>query len=261
MARQVSAEGRSRAFAGGVSVPAATLTGLGEPLVAVHGQSDQHRLLRVSAQRDALDAFAGPDALGLREDYVACHHELRRTESDLDDVVRSARERAREADLLRFGLGEVEAVAPTPGEDATLAAEESRLGFADTLRTAAEQARVCLSADEGPDALGAVAQARKLLDGVARPRRRGRGARRPAGRGQLPPLRRGRRRRVVLLRAGDRPRPAGGRLRAPGGADRPDPQVRRHRRRGPGLGRELRAAAARPRPHRRAHRRAAPASR
>ena len=61
----------------------------------------------------------------------------------------TARDRAREADLLRFGLAEVEAVAPEPGEDVALAAEESRLGFADTLRTAAEQAREALSSDEG----------------------------------------------------------------------------------------------------------------
>ena len=82
-------------------------------------------------------------------------------------MVASARERAREADLLRFGLGEIEDVDPQPGEDLGLAAEESRLGFADTLRTAAEQARECLSAEDGgPDALGAVSAARKLLEGV-----------------------------------------------------------------------------------------------
>ena len=56
----------------------------------------------------------------------------------------SARERAREADLLRFGLGEIEAVDPEPGEDAALAEEEHRLGYADTLRTAAESAREAL---------------------------------------------------------------------------------------------------------------------
>ena len=79
----------------------------------------------------------------------------------------TARERAQEADLLRFGLGEVEAVAPEPGEDATLAAEETRLGFSDTLRTAAEQAREALSSEQGePDALATTSAARTLLDGV-----------------------------------------------------------------------------------------------
>lgn len=167
LARQISAEGRSRAFAGGVSVPVSALSALADPLVAVHGQSDQHRLLRAGAQRDALDSFAGDQARRLRERFAAAHRRLRDTETELAEVVESARERAREADLLRFGLGEVEAVDPQPGEEASLAAEEARLGFADTLRTAAAQARECLSAEDGsPDALGATAAARKLLDGV-----------------------------------------------------------------------------------------------
>ena len=167
LARQISAEGRSRAFAGGAAVPISTLATLADPLVAVHGQSDQHRLLRPAAQRDALDRFAGEEVLRLRAAFASAHATLRTTETELAEVVASARERAREADLLRFGLGEVEAVDPQPGEDADLAAEETRLGFADTLRGAAEQARECLSAEDGgPDALGAVSAARKLLDGV-----------------------------------------------------------------------------------------------
>ncbi len=167
LGRQVSAEGRSRAFAGGASVPVATLASLAGPLVAVHGQSDQHRLLQSAAQREALDSFAGTKALRLRERYAETHQRLRATEEELAAVVESARERAREADLLRFGLGEVEAVDPRPGEDGELAAEEARLGFSDTLRTAAAQAREALSAEDGgPDALGLVSSARKLLDGV-----------------------------------------------------------------------------------------------
>jgi DNA repair protein RecN (Recombination protein N) len=167
VARQISAEGRSRAFAGGASVPVGALSDLIDPLVAVHGQSDQHRLLQAAAQRDALDRFAGPKAVKLREQYAAGYRLLRETEAELAAVVESARERAREADLLRFGLGEVEAVEPVPGEDVALAAEEARLGFSDTLRTAASEAREYLSSEEaGPDALGAVSAARKHLDGV-----------------------------------------------------------------------------------------------
>jgi DNA repair protein RecN (Recombination protein N) len=167
VARQVSAEGRSRAFAGGAAVPVSTLARIIDPLVAVHGQSDQHRLLQPAAQRDALDRFAGERALALRERFAADHAALREAETELAEVTARVRERAREADLLRFGVDEVSSVAPTPGEDAELAAEESRLGFADTLRAAAEQARECLSSEEErPDALGAVSAARRLLDGV-----------------------------------------------------------------------------------------------
>ena len=167
LARQISAEGRSRAFAGGVAVPATVLASLADPLVAVHGQSDQHRLLQATAQRDAVDRFAGKKALELRKGYAATFRALRDTDAELNEVVETARERAREADLLRFGLGEVAAVAPQSGEDADLAVEESRLGFVDTLRTAAEHARECLTSEDGaPDALSAASAARKLLDGV-----------------------------------------------------------------------------------------------
>ncbi len=167
LARNVSAEGRSRAFVGGASVPVATLTQLAEPLVAVHGQSDQHRLLLPRAQRDALDSFGGAPLAALLSTYADTYRLLHDTRRELDEVVATARERAREADLLRFGLGEVEAVSPEPGEDASLAAEESRLGFADTLRSAAEQAREALSSEEGgADALATTSAARGFLDGV-----------------------------------------------------------------------------------------------
>jgi DNA repair protein RecN (Recombination protein N) len=143
------------------------LADVAEPLVAVHGQSDQHRLLRQRAQRDALDRFGGEPVLALVSAYAALHARLDATERELDEVVTSARERAREADLLRFGLNEIEAVDPKPGEDVQRAADEARLGYADALRTAAEQAREALSSEAGdPDALGAASAARTLLEGV-----------------------------------------------------------------------------------------------
>ena len=162
-----SGPGRSRAFVGGASVPVTSLAALAEPLVAVHGQSDQHRLLQPRAQREALDRFGGAELAALRERYREIFDRLGVVETELADVTAHARERAREADLLRFGLDEVAAVDPQPGEDAELAAEESRLGFADTLRTAAAQAHEALSSDSGgPDALAATSTARTLLEGV-----------------------------------------------------------------------------------------------
>lgn len=165
LARTISAEGRSRAFAGGAGVPVSRLATIADPLVAVHGQSDQHRLLRAAAQRDALDRYG--DLAGPLAAYRACFEAWRAAERELAEVTAHARDRAREADLLRFGLGEIEALDPQPGEDEELAATESRLGFADTLRTAAESARESLSSEEGhPDALAAVGAARRALDGV-----------------------------------------------------------------------------------------------
>src|SRR5262247_986642 len=69
VSRSVSAEGRSRAFAGGRSVPVSLLTYLAEDLVAVHGQADQQQLLRPGRQRQALDRFAGTELSRELSDY------------------------------------------------------------------------------------------------------------------------------------------------------------------------------------------------
>ncbi|MGO1173686.1 MAG: alcohol dehydrogenase catalytic domain-containing protein, partial [Actinomycetaceae bacterium] len=61
VARSVSAQGRSRAHAGGRTVPAALLTDIGDGLVTVHGQADQLRLREPARQRAALDTFGGPE--------------------------------------------------------------------------------------------------------------------------------------------------------------------------------------------------------
>ena len=167
LARNVSAEGRSRAFVGGASVPVAALAEVAQPLVAVHGQSDQHRLLRARTQREALDRFGGPDLAGLVATYATGWQHLGALGAELEEIVTTARERAREADLLRFGLSEIEALSPEPGEDVTLAVDEARLGSADTLREAAELAREALSSDTGgSDALAAASAARTGLEGV-----------------------------------------------------------------------------------------------
>jgi hypothetical protein len=116
LARQLSAEGRSRAFLGGASVPVSALQGVADHLVAVHGQSDQHRLLQAEAQRAAVDGFAGAAVASLKVEVAAGYAELRVVEAELADVLGASRERAREADVLRLGLAEIEAVEPVAGD-------------------------------------------------------------------------------------------------------------------------------------------------
>jgi DNA repair protein RecN (Recombination protein N) len=168
LTRSVSSEGRSRAHVGGRSVPVGMLGELAQHLVAVHGQSDQQRLLRGAQQRAALDRFAGDRVTRSLAAYAERYDRLRAVEKELADVTTRSRERAQEADLLRFGLAEVEQVGPQPGEDAAVAAEEARLAHADGLRTAAETAHACLTAEEtisgGMDALGLLATARQALE-------------------------------------------------------------------------------------------------
>lgn len=167
LARTVTSAGRSRAHAGGRSVPVGVLAELTAELVTVHGQADQLRLLRPGRQREVLDRFAGHhELLGqVRQGFTA----LRAVERRLDEVVATSRERVAEADALRLGLREIEAVDPQPGEDLALRDENIRLGHADALRAAAGQAHAAVQAGgelDTSDAVTLVAGARRALDGV-----------------------------------------------------------------------------------------------
>jgi DNA repair protein RecN (Recombination protein N) len=166
LARTVAAEGRSRAHVGGRAVPVGVLAELAEDLVAVHGQSDQLSLLRPARRREVLDRFAGTAVAAPAEGYADRYVRLRQLEAELAERTGRARDRAQEADLLRFGLAEVEAVDPQPGEDAALAAEDARLAHADALRAAALTARQALTSDDGSttDVSGPLAAARRALD-------------------------------------------------------------------------------------------------
>ncbi|MFD8549222.1 DNA repair protein RecN [Streptomyces sp. NPDC059649] len=170
ISRTVSAEGRSRAHVGGRSVPVGLLGELADDLVAVHGQTDQQGLLRPARQRQALDRYAGDAVAVPLAKYTAAHRRLRAVTAELDELTTRARERAQEADLLRFGLDEIAAVEPQPGEDTELAAEAERLGHAEALASAATTAHAALAGNpedpEGVEATTLVAGAHRALEAV-----------------------------------------------------------------------------------------------
>jgi DNA repair protein RecN (Recombination protein N) len=172
LSRTVTVEGRSRAYVGGRAVPVAMLSELGEQVLALHGQSDQLRLLRPAEQRASLDRFAGADheklLSQLRERFAA----WRAVADDLADRRRNARERNQEADLLRLGLDEITRVDPQPGEDDLLREESQRLEHSEGLRTAASAAHFALggaaeSGEEVSDAVSQLSVARRALESQA----------------------------------------------------------------------------------------------
>jgi DNA repair protein RecN (Recombination protein N) len=147
LSRTVSAEGRSRAFAGGRSVPVSLLQVLADDLVAVHGQADQRQLLKAGWPRDALDRFGGTELGAVLSDYRRTYQRHRMVLEELTALRTSLRERMAEAELLRRGLADVEAVQPVAGEETELVAEEGRLANADALHAAATTAHEALLGD------------------------------------------------------------------------------------------------------------------
>ncbi|HEY1974623.1 MAG TPA: DNA repair protein RecN [Pseudonocardia sp.] len=169
--RTVNSDGRSRAHLGGRSVPVSVLSRFADAVLAVHGQNDQLRLQRPAEQRAVLDRYAGVAVSRPLGRYREVRERWRQVGEELITRRDGARQLAREADMLRHGLAEIEAVNPVPGEDTALIDEAKRLAAADDLRMAAGAARGALAgSDDGsageldqPGALVLLSEARRLL--------------------------------------------------------------------------------------------------
>lgn len=115
VSRSLGADGRSRAHLGGRSVPLGVLAEVAVDVLAVHGQSDQVRLLRPAEQRAALDRYAGAQLTQIADRYADAFRRWRAAAAALAERTANARDLAHEADLLRHGLGQIEALDPQPG--------------------------------------------------------------------------------------------------------------------------------------------------
>ena len=150
--RVMPADGRSRAYVDGRLETAAGLAAVAGDLVDLHGQHAHQRLLGAAAQREALDRFGAVDLGPLH----AADAELAAVDTELAAMGGDERARAREIDLLRFQVAELEAAGLSDAaEDDRLAAEELLLGDAVAHREAAATALSLLDGD-GPasDAVG-----------------------------------------------------------------------------------------------------------
>jgi DNA repair protein RecN (Recombination protein N) len=144
--RELMATGRGRAMVNGRIVTLAALKTLGEALADVHGQHQHQSLLRPDGQREALDRFAG--ATALEKEVSALHGALRSFERERDELTGRERERARQEDMLRVQIAEIEAAGLRPGEDVELAREESLLRHAEEIARLASLSFALISDDD-----------------------------------------------------------------------------------------------------------------
>ena len=154
LARVVPADGRSRAYVDGRLATAAELTARGRGLVDLHGQHDHQSLLQPGVQRSLLDRAVGAAAASVRERLRAARAESRRIDAELESLGGDERARAREADLLRYQIAEIDAAGvDDPAEEEHLEREEAVLADAEAHREALLAARALIErADD--DAVG-----------------------------------------------------------------------------------------------------------
>jgi DNA repair protein RecN (Recombination protein N) len=157
--REITAEGRSRAWVNGSPTAIGVLGQLGALLVDLHGQHETQSLLRSDVQRELLDAFSDAEleCVATRNAYERWKA-LEQREAELRNKQEDVR---RKADYLRHVVEEIRAASPKLGEDDTLAGEAQRLAHADEL------GRLSRELDQMLDTAG-LARAAKLLAALER---------------------------------------------------------------------------------------------
>lgn len=152
--RGLKRTGRGSSYVQDIPVSRAELQELAASIIEIHGQRDGLALLKKEKQRELLDLYAGlTDELG---SYSLLYQELSIKRRALDSMLKSAADRERESELLKFAIEEIAAAAPKTEEENELLEEERLLSQYEKLYSAVSQAHELLS-----DSEGIVARARK----------------------------------------------------------------------------------------------------
>jgi DNA repair protein RecN (Recombination protein N) len=163
LTRTVNSDGKSKAVAGGTTVPAATLANFADNLVEIHGQAANHQIVKPARQRELLDRFAGPKfatALSAYQKIFADYNDFKARIKAAQD---SASKRDREVEDLEEFLNGWTKLKPVRGEYGEVTNQIARLSSVEDLRAASSGANAALS-DESAGALTALGAARRFLD-------------------------------------------------------------------------------------------------
>lgn len=158
--REVTSQGRSRAFINDSLATAAALRDLSDRLIELHGQHEHQALLDPLSHLSVLDESARLGPLG---GQVASAWESVKSLREARDRARmDEREKSARLDLLAFQLNEIEKAAPTPGEDEELSTTKHVLANAERIQRLCEEAYDALY-DGDRSALSSLAQVWKRV--------------------------------------------------------------------------------------------------
>ncbi|HML10464.1 MAG TPA: DNA repair protein RecN [Stellaceae bacterium] len=159
--RTLGADGRSRAFVNDEPTSISLLRTLGDTLVEIQGQGEQHGLFDPATHRELLDALSDGDVVGLTVAWRAWRDARREAE----EAARALAANRAEEDLLRHEHAELEALAPEADEEDRLSARRTLLQNAERL---GETIRVAVGEIDGEGgALQALARALRRLTRAA----------------------------------------------------------------------------------------------
>ena len=158
--RMIAADGRGRAFVNDQPASVALLRRLGDTLVEIQGQMEQHGLLDTATHRGSLDAFAG---LEKQAAAVASAWTIWRTaEQAYADAQSTAEAARRDEEFLRHAAKELDALAPKADDEETLAGERQLMRAGSALGEAVSQALAEL--EQGRGAVASLRTAHRLVE-------------------------------------------------------------------------------------------------
>jgi DNA repair protein RecN (Recombination protein N) len=144
--REVTSQGRSRAFINGALGTAAALKDLSNRLVELHGQHEHQQLLDPAQHLLVLDEFGS--LASLRDQLAGAFDRVKRARDQIDRLRMDGRERSARLELVEFQLNELMSAALTSGEDDALAAERQILRSADRVQRLCQESYFALYDDE-----------------------------------------------------------------------------------------------------------------
>lgn len=163
--RVVAADGRSRAYLNGQSVPLQLLREAGNILIDIHGQHEFQSLMRAAAQRELLDGYGKQESLVAQVGIAhRVWHEILNRTLDLET---KARDRDAKLELLRYQVQELNALQLKEGELASLTEERARLSNRGRLAEGTQAALQQLFENEEGSAHAGVSRALQSLRGLA----------------------------------------------------------------------------------------------
>ncbi len=161
--RTVSLDGKSKASASGITVPASVLAHLSQHLIEVHAQAANLSISKASKQRELLDRFGGAPLQAVLAQYQVDLRGYQELKARIEAIVKSLNSRDNELQGLKEFVESFKKINPKSGELSEIEAEISKLSSVEQLRIAASSANSALGDDE-LGALTSLGMARKELE-------------------------------------------------------------------------------------------------
>lgn len=147
LSRELSAAGKNVCRANGALITLAALKSITDHLVDVHGQHEHQSLLSKARHMDYLDAFGGETIAARREAVAAAARRCKALREELLGGFGSEDERAREMDVLRYQIAEIQQAGLKGEEEEALLAERTLLHNAERILEALSQSAEALSGE------------------------------------------------------------------------------------------------------------------